>query len=237
MPNREYSRSSAPRDADPEKPRSETAEEILAVAMDHIDQFGITGVKIESILREAKVSTGSLYHFFGSREELLIAAEDERYLQLLLGEQQSVLSDVGAIESVEEFAAWITTQLMRMARDDRVVEIRKTRIKITGNALHHPVLMSSLVTRQRTMFTAIGDVIEAAKTKGFVGEFVDGFAFAAWFHGMTLGLGAIEEVLNNREIWLKQAIPATLAVLGVPMRLPPDLLEESGLAGDPRFAC
>ncbi len=236
MPGTRHSRSTAPREAAPDKPRNETAEEILAVAMDHIEQFGVAGVKIESILREAKVSTGSLYHFFGSREALLIAAEDERYLQLLLSEQQSVLSDVGTITSVEEFAAWIASQLMRMARDDRVVEIRKTRIKITGNALHHPALLSSLVTRQHTMFTAIGAAIEAAKVRGFVAEFVDGFAFAAWFHGMTLGLGAIEATLENRELWLKQAIPATLAVLGVPMQLPHELLEDSGLAGDPRFA-
>ena len=86
------------------------------------------------------------------------------------------------------------------------------------------------------MFTAIGAAIEAAKVRGFVAEFVDGFAVAAWFHGMTLGFGALEATLENRELWLKQAIPATLAVLGVPMQLPHELLEDSGLAGDPRFA-
>ena len=206
------------------------------MAIRHLDQFGISGVKIESVLREAKASTGSLYHFFGSKEELIIAAEDERYLQLLLSEQESVLSDVEDFSEIKEFAAWIAGQLMRMARDERVVEIRKTRIKITGNALHHPQLMSSLITRQRMMFEAIGSAIGIAKSKGFVADFVDEFAFAAWFHGMALGLGAIEMTLDDRDRWLRQAIPATLCVLGIPMRLPPEILHDCGLAGDPRFS-
>jgi AcrR family transcriptional regulator len=233
-PNRRSS-SLAPRDAFPSEPRNETAEEILVVAIRHLEQFGIAGVKIESVLREAKASTGSLYHFFGSKEELLIAAEDERYLQLLLREQQSVLNDVQDFADIEQFAVWIAVQLIRMARDERVVEIRKARIKITGNALHHPQLMSSLITRQNTLFSAVGSMIDVAKTKGFVADFVDGFGFAAWFHGMTLGLGAIEMTLDDRERWLKQAIPATLCVLGVPLRLPREVLEDVGLGEDPRF--
>lgn len=59
-----------------------TREKLLEKAMElfHAQGYGATGLK--QILREAEVHAGSLYHFFKSKEDLLLAVL-ERYRELL----------------------------------------------------------------------------------------------------------------------------------------------------------
>jgi hypothetical protein len=68
------------------------------------------------------------------------------------------------------------------------------------------------------MFDAIALMFDDAQARGLIDPRLDTRAYAAWFHGMTLGRTVTEAGSVDSEAWLAVAIPAALA----PLR-PPDL--------------
>lgn len=61
---------------------ADTRERILEVAARLFHEQGYNATGIATILREAKVNSGSLYHYFPSKEALLVGVL-ERYVELL----------------------------------------------------------------------------------------------------------------------------------------------------------
>ena len=61
---------------------SDTRNRILSVAARLFEALGFEGTAVAAILREADVNSGSLYHFFPSKEALLVAVL-EKYLSML----------------------------------------------------------------------------------------------------------------------------------------------------------
>src|SRR5438128_405477 len=56
--------------------RTETRERIIRAAMELFYAQGYHATGLAQILKEARVNSGSLYHFFESKEELLLAVLD-----------------------------------------------------------------------------------------------------------------------------------------------------------------
>lgn len=61
---------------------SDTRDRILSVAARLFEARGFEGTAVAAILREADVNSGSLYHFFSSKEDLLVAVL-EKYTAVL----------------------------------------------------------------------------------------------------------------------------------------------------------
>ena len=64
-----------PRPRDPERTRAQ----ILAVALREFARHGFHGARVERITKAAKCNPRMLYHYFGSKEQLYLAALDEVY--------------------------------------------------------------------------------------------------------------------------------------------------------------
>lgn len=62
--------------------RTSTRDKLVDAAARLFHEQGFAATGVATILREAGVHSGSLYHFFGSKEELLLAVL-ERYVDLL----------------------------------------------------------------------------------------------------------------------------------------------------------
>lgn len=60
-------------------PSEKTKSEILQTAVRMFQERGWTSVKIEDIVNEVGVTRGAFYHYFKSREELIVAAMDVIY--------------------------------------------------------------------------------------------------------------------------------------------------------------
>lgn len=62
-------------------PSERTKSEILQVAVRLFQERGWTDVKIEDIVKEVGVTRGAFYHYFKSREDLIVAAMDRITLE------------------------------------------------------------------------------------------------------------------------------------------------------------
>ena len=61
----------------------ETIEKLLEVTISELDRVGLAKIDIDSLLRKSKISKGSLYHHFGSKNGLLAAAEAQQFMKYL----------------------------------------------------------------------------------------------------------------------------------------------------------
>lgn len=64
----------------PKRSRAETERKLIDVALDHIRDKGVlAGLNLREVAAGAGVNRGNIYHYFGSRQELLRAAINHRF--------------------------------------------------------------------------------------------------------------------------------------------------------------
>ena len=90
---------------------------LLDTAVVMIEEWGLDGFTVDELLVESGTSSSSLYHHFGSREGLLIAAQEERYRRLARGEDLRNLDGGLAATTTEEFLAYVARQIERIVTD------------------------------------------------------------------------------------------------------------------------
>jgi AcrR family transcriptional regulator len=190
-----------------------TAQSILNAAIDHIDRFGIDGMRIEKVLADAHSSTGSMRHHFGSRAGLVEAAQYEIYVRTLLAESTANLEAGLAATTTEEFLDYVSVQLTRIANDPVARERRMSRLRVFANASTRPELMESVAWLQQQLIEVTSGVFRSAQNRGLINASIDAYDFAAWFHGLTLSRTFTEATMPEADRWLAVAIPAAHALL------------------------
>ena len=186
-----------------------------AVAM--LDERGPEGFTIDEVLIASGTSSSSLYHHFGSRHGLLIAAQEESYRRLARREDRRNLDGGFGATTTEEFLDYLARQIRRIVTDPANRAVRRTRLAAAASSLASPELAAQTVAVQEKMLDAIAAMLDDAQGRGLVNPQLDTRAYAAWFHGMTLGRTLTEGGSIDSEAWLEVAIPAALA----PLRPPP----------------
>ncbi len=85
----------------------ESREQLLAVALHMLAERGYAGVGLRELAAEAGVTTGSIYHHFSSKEDLVRSAVDH-YADRVVEQQQDLLaSDAGAAERLWSVVEWL----------------------------------------------------------------------------------------------------------------------------------
>lgn len=74
-----------------------TRERLLAVAFDEFYRQGYYAVSLDAILAKAKVSKGSMYHFFTSKKALMLAVINENLLAYIENKYCATLLQDGSV--------------------------------------------------------------------------------------------------------------------------------------------
>ena len=72
-------------------------EKIIKISADLFHQYGYNSVGLSTILNKAEVPKGSFYHYFKSKEDLLIEAGDLNRLWIL----RKVLAPMNVVDSMD----------------------------------------------------------------------------------------------------------------------------------------
>ena len=189
---------------------------MLDAAVRMIEELGVDGFTVDEILVQSHTSSSSLYHHFGSRKALLVAAHDELYRRLARGEDLRNLDGGLDATSTEQFLDYIARQIERIVTDPANRTVRRSRLEAAGRSLASPELATRTIAVQERMVDAIAAMFDAAQARGLIHPELDTRAYAVWFHGMTLGRTVTEGGSVSNERWLAVAIPAALAPLYPP---------------------
>ena len=197
--------------------KNNTRERLLKAAAATIDKGGEGAVRIRDLTKSCNITAPSIYHFFGSREGLIDAAQAFRFSrgQRQLGE--AFTSAVHRCKNKTQFVELAHQFLETMFAPDRRV-IRNSRLNVLGNAVNRPALSKELSIVQDESNKVVGESLGYAQTKGWVRNDFNAEMFTAWLNGVvnsrrliemngTHPLGDEWDVIAKRSICMTIGIP------------------------------
>ena len=168
-----------------------TRQRLLDRTIEVLEAEGVPGVKVHPIAAAAGVTVPSVYHFFGSKEGLIEAAQSERYSRVLLDSSRGFSLGVEDCADAAEFRDRCTNALLGFCDADGA-ERRLSRINALGSAYAHPGLLASINESQVVASSAFAEVIAKAQERGWIRPEVDPQVAAVWLMGSLLGRILIE---------------------------------------------
>lgn len=169
---------------------SENRAEILRLAVESIDAGGEAAIRVHHLAERAGVTQPVVYHYFGSREGLVIAAQVERYTRYLRSDVERNAPAVAAARTKAQFRKAFL-EFVGMVLSSRSVE-RWVRLDAIGSAYARPELAAALAQAQDALVVAMVELLEPARERGWFRPGIDLRTAITWQHGMMLSRAFIE---------------------------------------------
>lgn len=178
-----------------------TREKILEAAIAIIEIEGEAGVRVDRVVEAAGFTKPVLYHHFSDREDLIIAAQGERYRRSF----DDALMALGVFEGVESqdvFLDRVSTALGDFTSPEGRRR-RRLRAEIQGAAVGRPQLHDVITEANRGFVATFGDFLMRARKAGLISPRRDPRDVAAWWLSVVAGRYVIDvdgERLNDEEL-------------------------------------
>jgi AcrR family transcriptional regulator len=196
----------------------DTRTRLLEAAIEIIDTKGEVGLRVRDIAAAAGVTEPSIYHFFGSREGLIIAAQAHRYVHGQVAAFRNFEQAVYTCRTKKQFVQIARQTLTAVYENPQAVGVRSARVNVLGSAQTRPELARQLADAQRVANKALAEPLRFARDKGWVRKDVDLEILAAWVIGQINGrvLMEIDPIADDMKKWDDISIDAVLTMLGHP---------------------
>jgi len=193
-----------------------TRERLLKATAVAIDKGGEGAVRIRDLTKSCNITAPSIYHFFGSREGLIDAAQAYRFSrgQLQLGNAFSTA--IHQCKNKAQFVKLAHQFLTTMFSYERRA-IRNVRLNVLGNAVNRPDLSKQLSHVQEESNKVVGESLRYAQSKGWVRDDFNGDMFAAWLNGMVnsrrlIEMNGIHSLADEWDVIAKRSICMTIGI-------------------------
>jgi AcrR family transcriptional regulator len=193
-----------------------TRERLLKATAVAIDKGGEGAVRIRDLTKSCNITAPSIYHFFGSREGLIDAAQAYRFSrgQLQLGNAFSTA--IHQCKNKAQFVKLAHQFLTTMFSYERRA-IRNVRLNVLGNAVNRPDLSKELSHVQEESNKVVGESLRYAQSKGWVRDDFNGDMFAAWLNGMVnsrrlIEMNGIHPLADEWDVIAKRSICMTIGI-------------------------
>jgi AcrR family transcriptional regulator len=194
-----------------------TRERLLKATAAAIDKGGEGAVRIRDLTKSCNITAPSIYHFFGSREGLIDAAQAFRFSRGQLQIGDAFASAIHKCKNKTQFVE-LAHQFLTIIFSYERRAIRNLRLNVLGNAVNRPDLSKELAQVQDESDRIVGGALRYAQTKGWVRNDFNAEMFAAWLVGIVNSRRLIEmngmhpladewDVIARRSICMTLGIP------------------------------
>lgn len=178
-----------------------TREKILEAAIAIIEAEGEVGVRVDQVVESAGFTKPVLYHHFSDREDLVIAAQAERYRRSF----DDALAALGVFQGVtrpDVFLDRVTTALGDFTSPEGRRR-RRVRAEILGVTVGRPRLHDAITEANREFVASFGDFLMRARKAGLISPRRDPRDVAAWWLSVVAGRYVIDADVDrfNEEEW------------------------------------
>lgn len=194
----------------------DTRSRLLEAAIAVITDRGEQAIKVRDIANSAEVTEPSVYHFFGSREGLIEAAQAERYSRDHEPTLKSFAEAVFECRTKRDFATVVRSHLEHAYEPTRR-DVRAMRVNVLGSSHGRPDLEATLAEKQRIINQRLAQPLRFAQSRGWIRESLDVEIVAAWIVGQITSRRFIEidpDLIESEE-WNDISIRAIYAILGL----------------------
>ena len=171
--------------------RHPTEQKILDEAIRIIEANGEAGLRVHDIEVAVEVTPPSIYHFFGSREGLVSAAQAERLVRSFAefnALSESILRGVSSRAELRDAFLNILTMIYDPSRS----LARQQRLFALGSVEGRPELAVVLGEAARGFLRQLSERLQVFKDIGWTRPDLDLEAFIQWLAGQILGRIYIE---------------------------------------------
>ena len=163
---------------------------ILDLAVAAIDEGGEASIRVNDLAADAGVGPPTLYHFFGSRDGLVIAAQIERYTRQSRTDIAAIGRAVAQCTTSDELRTVLRITWSRSLAQRS--ESRWRRISVVGSAYARPELAAAVARNQDAIVDSLTDILEPCRQRGWLRADIDLASTIAWHHSLLIGRVFIE---------------------------------------------
>ena len=186
-----------------------TIEKLLEVTISELDRVGLAEIDIDSLLRKSKISKGSLYHHFGSKNGLLAAAEAQQFMKYLKREGETFRKLIEDCATKQKFVD-LVAGVMKITRLESNLDFRKKRVRAIAMSFNDEILAQVLKNAQIEVTEYLAGSFQIAKDRGWVKPDTDLMALSYWIQGVFIGhiMLDITERTEHEDAWSQVAFQA-----------------------------
>lgn len=163
-----------------------TVDRLIQITTQELDRVGLNRIDIDSILRKSKVSKGSLYHHFGSKDGLLAAAEAQQFMNYLKIEGDVLRTAIEKCETKVQFRS-LTATVMKLSGLKDNHEFRKKRLRAIAMSFNNIELAKIMKNAQREAMQSLAESMKIAQDRGWIKTDADLLALSYWLSGVFIG--------------------------------------------------
>lgn len=167
-----------------------TRDKILEAAIGIIEAEGEAGVRVDRVVEAAGFTKPVLYHHFADREDLVIAAQGERYRRTF-DDALVALSVFREAQSQDVFLDRVAIALGDFTSPGGRRR-RRMRAEILGAAVGRPQLHDAITEANRQFVASLGDFLTRARKAGLISPQRDPRDIAAWWLSVVAGRYVID---------------------------------------------
>lgn len=169
----------------------DTRERLIDAAIAVLESEGEVAIRVNDLAESVDVRKPSVYHFFGGREGLVVAALAEMYRRSLLFGAADLTPVLEASQTREQFIEGFFA-VVDSLWDESGTRRRAARMEVLGAAVGRPALQSALVEMHQQHTRALAEFYEAAQKRGFIRSSFDPQMLALWSLSAVLGRHFVE---------------------------------------------
>ena len=197
-------------------PADTAAHDMLNRTIAVIETDGEEGVRVVDIAKHVGVAVTTLFHLFGNRDSLIMAAQIERYVRGQASMIEEFDVDTAIARTKEDFRAVV----IRMVRSETAPinsAIRQSRQGVFGSAYGQSELMTAITSSHNSMCLGLQVALERAKENDWIEPTIDTLATAYWMLGLLNSRVFIEagSPQLDRRAWDDLTMKSILRVLFV----------------------
>jgi len=191
-----------------------TRERLLEATITAITIHGEAGVKVDAIADEAEITKPSLYHFFGDREGLIVAAQAERFRRSLRIGLDEAMTATRECASADDFKELIRVFVAGFSTQEQGAERRRARMEVLGATAARPALRKVVNEVFADTANELAQLVNIARDRGWVTNSRSSHSIGVWWCVTLSGRYIVEsnDAFANDE-WDNNLLSATLHLL------------------------
>lgn len=190
---------------------AETRARLIEATIEVIATRGDAAVRMVEIAAAAGIKQPSIYHFFPSREDLVVAAHRERYKRAVNEALGRFEAEFASATTADEFReGWLRS--LQFALSDERREARTVRLQVLAKALANDDLLREVNDAAYEGHVVLAGIIERAQQAGWVRDDVSPLTMAVWVRSMIFGrlIAELDDDRYDRDEWTRLALSAFL---------------------------
>jgi AcrR family transcriptional regulator len=168
-----------------------TRERLLEAAISIIETQGEGAIRVDQVAELAGFTKPVLYTYFQNRDDLIVAAQGERYLRALELGRSDVEDAVRKCSNANEFFLVMKKWVSSFSGSDGELR-RRFRIEVLGSAISRESLQEKLREANRRQAQDLGALLAIAQERQWLTLDAEPQDLSMWWTGLVLSRYLIE---------------------------------------------